>query len=166
VPRRPIGAGRQVPSYQTYLKYRGLVRGERDGRDGEPFTSLTMLWRERVQTLALHGVRCAACERIVFPARRICPGCGAGDALQPHKLARRGTLVTFTADHLYPGPESPSVMAVIDLDGGGRLFTQMTDCEVQALHVGMDVELTLRRFHEANGYPHYFWKGRPAAGGP
>lgn len=156
-----IGRGRPLLSYQTYLKHRGLLKGQHGAWDVEPFTSLTMMWRERMQNMALYGVRCAKCERVYFPARRICPGCETKDAFEPHKLARRGKLVTFSKDHLYPGPESPTVVAVVDLDGGGRLFTQMTDCDPEALQIGMEVELTLRKFHEAKGYPHYFWKAKP-----
>jgi uncharacterized OB-fold protein len=51
-------------------------------------------------------------------------------------------------------------MAVVDLDGGGRLFTQMADCDPETLRVGMEVELTLRKFHESKGYTHYFWKAK------
>ena len=57
-------------------------------------------------------------------------------------------------------------MAVIDLEGGGRLFTQMTDCDPDAPRIGMDVELTFRKFHESKGYTHYFWKARPVHPGP
>lgn len=156
-----IGPARPLPSYQTYLKYRGLVKSQDGAWAGEPFSSLTMMWRERMQNLALYGVRCTKCEMIFFPARRVCPACETKDAFEPHKLARRGRLVTFSKDRLYPGPESPTVMVVVDLDGGGRLFTQLTDCDPEALQIGMNVELTLRKFHEAKGYAHYFWKAKP-----
>ena len=157
-----VGRGRPLASYQTYLTYRGLVKRQDGEWKGEPFSSLTMMWRERTQNLALYGVRCAKCETTFFPARRVCPACETKDAFEPRRLARRGRLVTFSSDRLYPGPASPTVMAVVDLDGGGRLFTQMTDCDPEALQIGMDVELTLRKFHEAKGYSHYFWKAKPA----
>jgi 3-hydroxy-3-methylglutaryl CoA synthase len=156
-----IGRGRPLASYQTYLTYRDLVRTRHGLWQIEPFSSLTMMWRERKQNLALYGVRCTKCATIFFPARRICPKCEAKDSFEPHKLNRRGRLVTFSKDRLYPGPEAPTVMAVIDLDGGGRLFTQMTDVDPETIRVGMEVELTLRKFHESKGYSHYFWKGKP-----
>jgi len=155
-----IGHGQPLPSYQTYLKYRGLVKGQHGVWEVEPFSSLTMMWRERRQNLALYGVRCTKCAAVFFPARRVCPKCNTKDPFEPHKLSRRGRLVTFSTDRLYPGPESPTVMAVVDLNGGGRLFTQMADCDPETLRVGMEVDLTLRKFHESKGYAHYFWKAK------
>lgn len=158
-PRRQlVSLGRPLPSYQTYLTYRDLVKRQHGLWEVEPFSSLTMMWRERKQNLALYAVRCTKCAAVFFPARRVCPTCETRDTFEPHKLSRRGRLVTFSKDRLYPGPESPTVMAVVDLEGGGRLFTQMADCDLEALRVGMDVELTLRIFHAAKGYAHYFWK--------
>jgi 3-hydroxy-3-methylglutaryl CoA synthase/uncharacterized OB-fold protein len=156
-----IGHGRPLHGYQTYLKYRELVSRQAGLWEAEPFSSLTMLWREGKQNLALYGVTCTKCESVFFPARRVCPRCETKDAFKPHKLGRRGKLVTFSKDRLYPGPESPTVMGVIDLEGGGRLFTQVTDCDLEALRIGMEVEVTLRKFHEAKGLAHYFWKARP-----
>ncbi len=156
-----VGQGRPLPSYQIYLKYRDLLRSQRGLWEVEPFSSLIMMWRENRQNLALYGVKCTKCEAIFFPSRRVCPRCETKDAFEPHKLGRKGKLVTFSKDRLYPGPESPTVMAVVDLEGGGRLFTQMTDCDPEALRIGTEVELTLRKFHEAKGYIHYFWKARP-----
>ncbi len=164
--RALVGHGRPLPSYQTYLKYRDLVRSQHGLWEVEPFSSLTMMWREGRQNLALYGVRCTKCEAVFFPSRRVCPRCETKDAFEPHKLGRKGRLVTFSKDRLYPGPESPTVMAVIDLEGGGRLFTQMTDCDPEGVRIGMEVELTFRKFHESKGYAHYFWKARPIHPGP
>jgi 3-hydroxy-3-methylglutaryl CoA synthase len=165
--RRPLlGPGRPLASYQTYLRYRDLVRSQHGLWEIEPFSSLTMMWREGKQNLALYGVKCTKCEAVFFPARRVCPRCETKDAFEPYKLGRRGKLVTFSKDRLYPSPESPTVMAVIDLEGGGRFFTQMADCDPDAPRIGMDVELTFRKFHESKGYAHYFWKARPVHPGP
>jgi uncharacterized OB-fold protein len=53
-------------------------------------------------------------------------------------------------------------MAVIDLDGGGRYLSQMTDVEASEVKVGMKVEMTFRRLHEGGGFHNYCWKCRPA----
>ena len=78
-----------------------------------------------------------------------------------HKLAKRGTIFTFTIDNLAPVAEHPLPMAVIDLEGGGRLYLQVTDAADGEVKVGTPVELTFRRLHEAGGNRHYFWKARP-----
>jgi uncharacterized OB-fold protein len=76
-------------------------------------------------------------------------------------LARRGRLFTFTKDFLYSGPVEPTVMGVVDLQGGGRFLCQMTDVEPAAVEIGMEVELVLRRMREGAGDHYYYWKCRP-----
>ena len=78
-----------------------------------------------------------------------------------HKLGKRGTIFTFTIDNLAPVPEHPLPMAVVDLEGGGRVYLQVTDAADGEVKVGTAVELTFRRLHEVGGNRYYFWKARP-----
>jgi hydroxymethylglutaryl-CoA synthase len=50
---------------------------------------------------------------------------------------------------------------VIDLEGGGRVYLQVTDAADGEVRVGAPVTLTFRRLHEAGGNRYYFWKARP-----
>jgi uncharacterized OB-fold protein len=52
-------------------------------------------------------------------------------------------------------------MAVVDMDGGGRFYGQLTDCDASQAKIGMPVEFTFRRFHQGGGFYNYFWKLRP-----
>ena len=52
--------------------------------------------------------------------------------------------------------------AVVDLEGGGRLYLQLTDCEPERVEIDMPLELTFRKVHEGGGFKNYFWKARPA----
>jgi hydroxymethylglutaryl-CoA synthase len=130
-----------------------------------PYTSLMLLDRQKKENLSFHGNRCIGCGFIAFPKSRVCPNCGEKDNFEDHKLSRRGTIFTYTKEHLYPVPEKPMVMAVIDLEGGGRFFTHVTDCNPDEVSVGMPVELTFRMFHESGGFYNYSWKCRPVAKG-
>ena len=127
---------------------------------GEPVTSM-IEWKELKQDVRLYGSRCEACGLVQYPQARVCIGCHARDRLVEHKLARRGTVFTFTIDNLAPVPEHPMPMAVIDLDGGGRVYLQVTDAAEGEVKIGTPVELTFRRLHEAGGNRNYFWKARP-----
>jgi hydroxymethylglutaryl-CoA synthase len=51
---------------------------------------------------------------------------------------------------------------VVELDGGGRLYVQLTDVDAEQVEVDMPVELTFRKYHEGSGVQNYFWKARPA----
>jgi len=65
--------------------------------------------------------------------------------------------LTFTEDHLVPNPDPPPIMASADLDGGGRFYGQLTDCDPAAVAFGTPVELCVPRIHEGEGIMKYFW---------
>src|SRR5439155_1673776 len=140
-----LARGLALPSYERYLRARGVLPHE---PMGEPVTAM-IEWKELRQDVRLYGSRCEACGLVQYPQARICIGCQARDRMQEHKLGKRGTVFTFTLDNLAPVPEHPMPMAVIDLEGGGRLYLQVTDAAEGEVRVGAPVELTFRRLHEA-----------------
>jgi hydroxymethylglutaryl-CoA synthase len=147
-----------LSSYERYLRARGVLPAE---STGEPVTSM-IEWKELKQDVRLYGSRCESCGLVQYPQARVCVGCRARDRLVDHKLGRRGTVFTFTIDNLAPVAEHPMPMAVIDLDGGGRVYLQVTDAVEGEVKIGAPVELTFRRLHEAGGNRNYFWKARPS----
>ena len=153
-----LARGIALPSYERYLRARGVLPAE---SMGEPVTTM-IEWKELRQDVRLYGSRCEACGLVQYPQARVCLGCLAQERLVEHKLGKRGTVFTFTIDNLAPVPEHPLPMAVIDLEGGGRLYLQVTDAAEGEVKVGTPVELTFRRLHEAGGNRNYFWKARPA----
>lgn len=148
-----------LPSYESYLRFRRLLPSDAT----DPRSSTVTYWRDRAQALPLYGVRCGECGIVQFPANRSCIECSAFDRMEPVRLARRGTIFTYTLDHLVGGEylETPVPRAVIDLDGGGRIFLEVTDVDPQAVRIGMPVELTFRKIHEGSGFKNYYWKARP-----
>jgi 3-hydroxy-3-methylglutaryl CoA synthase len=159
---RQLSNRRTLPSYERYLRFRRLVPVE----ERDVPASTIRSWRDRAQALGLRGVRCTACGTVQFPANRACVACGALDRMETLALGRHGRVFTFTLDHLIAGEylETPIPRAVVDLDGGGRLFLEVTDCEPSEVRVGMPVELTFRLMHEGAGFKSYYWKARPERG--
>jgi len=146
-----------LPSYAQYTKFRNIVSGER-----APIRSSTVTyWRDRKQELNLYGARCKQCGVLQYPIGRVCFECGAKDEMEEVKLAKSGKVFTFTLDNLAIGMPLPVPRLVVDLNGGGRIFLEMTDCEPEKIEVGMPVELTFRRMHEGAGFYNYYWKARP-----
>lgn len=154
-----IEVKRALPSYGRYAKFRRLVRKDGGSNDA---SSPVILFRDRREVLPLWGGRCPQCGVVQYPKHRVCIECQKPGQLEDVKLARRGTLFTFTHDHIFESPDPPTTHAVIDLDGGGRLYCQLTDCDPEAVQVDMPVELTFRRLHDGGGFTNYFWKARPA----
>jgi hydroxymethylglutaryl-CoA synthase len=152
-----IDSGAALPSYQRYLKYRRVTPLD---EPGEAIANV-LEFKELKQDVRLYGSRCRSCAMIQFPIARVCIKC-KGRELTDHRLARRGTVFTFTVDHLIANLEHPLSMAVVDLDGGGRVYLQVTDADAEVIQVGTRVALSFRRLHEGGGNHNYFWKVRPA----
>lgn len=148
---------RPLTSYGKYLQFREILPRE----DIRVWTAAPVLWREEKENYRLIAKRCNKCEAIQYPVRRVCWNCKAKDDMSDVKLNRTGRIFTFAKDHLPPNPDPPTVMVSVDLDGGGRFYTQMTDCDPSKVEIGMEVELTLRKIHEGGGFNNYFWKFRP-----
>ena len=151
---------RLLPSYGKYARFRRLIKKETRSDD---LTSPVVLFRDRRTVLSLYGGRCPKCQAVQFPRHRVCIECGHRDGLEEHKLARRGTLFTFTNDYIHDSPDAPTTHGVVELDGGGRVYVQLTDVDPEQVEVDMPVELTFRKYHQGSGVPNYFWKARPAA---
>ena len=154
-----LRAGRPLAHYGKLLRFRRLVETEVI----RAFTGLPVLQREEHQDMRLYGQKCTACGAVQYPRRHVCWKC-SGTTFADYRLGRRGRVFTFTRDHLVPTPDPPTAMVAADLEGGGRFYTQMTDCDPATVAIGMPVELTFRRFHEGAELVNYFWKFRPVLG--
>jgi len=154
-----IEVKRLLPSYGKYARFRKLIRKESQPTE---VSTPVVLFRDQKSILPLYGGKCPKCQTVQFPKHRVCIECGQRSGLEAIKLARRGTLFTFTNDYLFESPDSPVPHAVVELDGGGRLYVQMTDCDPERVEIDMPVELTFRKYHEGFGMNNYFWKARPA----
>lgn len=156
-----LASKRPIVSYERYMRWRGLVEVEGSRRQ-PPFSSPIVLWREGDMLFPFYGSKCRQCGLIDFPCQRICYQCGSKDDYDVIKLPKTGKLFTFTEDYLSGAAVEDFIgNPVIDLDGGGRMRTLMTECEAGEMHIDMPIELVFRKLHEGAGYPNYFWKARP-----
>ena len=149
---------RLYPSYQIFKKMRAYYAENEEG----PELSNVFLAKEEKQNVRLYGTQCMRCGTKQYPIARVCIACQNHDSLQEVPLERTGQVFTFTRDHLYVAADSPTIMAVVDVNQGGRLYIQMTDVDPEDVRIGDDVVLTLRRRKEGSTMHHYYWKCRPA----
>ena len=86
--------------------------------------------------------RCGDCGRAHFYPRSFCPVCWSANVTW-EDASGRATLYTWSVVHandLPPFKERlPYVAAVVDLEEGPRMMTNIVDCDLQALRIGMDV---------------------------
>ena len=150
-----------LENYEKYLTLKGTIEKEPPRRPAFD-TSLPVLWRDRKSVLAFYGGKCKKCGTPHYPLQRVCFGCRTKDNFEEVRLAdKKGEIFTFTRDNLYASVDPPMVMTVVEMEGGYRVYCQMTDRDPEAVRVGMPVEMTFRKLHEARGLNNYFWKCRP-----
>nr|WP_306798592.1 OB-fold domain-containing protein [Oceanobacillus saliphilus] len=149
-------------SYADYLKWKEIIKMEPPRRPAKERPSAPALYRNYDQNLGFYGSKCQVCNTPQFPKQRVCVECQTKDKMEDYRFfGRTAEIVTFTLDYLAPTPASPALVAVIDFEGGGRIISEVTDCDPAEIKIGMDVELTFRRLYEAGGIHNYFWKVRP-----
>lgn len=159
--KRHLASKDVLGNYGKYIRFRGLVDPE-PSLEYRPRTSLPLLWRDRRMVYPFRGHKCRKCGNIQFPMQNVCIYCQARKDFDEVRLSgKKGALFTFSLDERAAVPDPPNVLGVVDLDGGGRLYGQVTDRDPGKLKVGMRMEPTFRRIHDALGIHNYFWKLRP-----
>lgn len=146
------------PGYGAHLIARGLVAGEKL----DPFTAAPVWRREEAALLRRHAAVCEACGELHYPPQALCRKCRS-ERFRAQRLGDLATVVTDTADHLYPSPLAPTVMVSADVDGGGRFYGQLADAHGQSVAIGERLAFTFRRIHEGGGFINYFWKLMPCS---
>jgi len=122
-------------------------------------------WRNRHGRYRLAGTRCEPCDLAFFPPRLVCPQCQSRK-LSDCEFARSGTVVCHAEDHtplVGHGGRSVRPFAIVALDGGPSVLTEIVDTDHAAVVPGMAVEAVLRKWRrETNGLYQYGYKFRPA----
>lgn len=88
--------------------------------------------------------RCRACERHYFPPRPFCPTCLSDDVTW-ERVGGRGTLHSYVINHRpAPGWDDPYAIAVVELDEGPRMMTNLVgvDQTPEALVLDMPLAVT------------------------
>ncbi len=105
-------------------------------------------WREFPQRYRLEAAKCEDCEKVHYPPRVVCSGCG-GSTFENIVLPRDGKVVTFTIVRVPPAgftEQTPLPIALVELMEGVRVMVQIGDLADPAeLEIGMPVRLEFRR---------------------
>lgn len=104
----------------------------------------------------LLGGRCGSCATVVFPTAGSCPRCSQAP-LEPHLLADRGTVWTWTVQGFAPKPPyvlpaegfSPFPVGYVDL--GEVLVEGHLLVDRERLEIGTPVRLVLKPLGSATG---------------
>jgi len=160
---------RMLDNYTTYLRWRDLVPLEAARRPAKGPIAVSANWRARKVLLGLWGIKCNRCGTPQYDnggsasvPMRVCGVCQAEDDFEEYNFARsRATVFSFTKDMLGAGIDPPSVVVMVEFEGGGRCLFDLTDRDPDEVKMGMEVEMTFRKVYFEKGLSNYFWKARP-----
>jgi hypothetical protein len=85
---------------------------------------------------------CSSCGRSHFTPQVACPHCLSTQwSYQPS--CGTGAVYSHTTVHRPPGPgfDPPYVLAIVDVDDGWSLLTNIVDCPPEAVHIGQRVSV-------------------------
>jgi uncharacterized OB-fold protein len=108
-------------------------------------------WRHIPQRYNLIGSRCLQCGEVFFPMRVICPVCRRRGKLEDIKFSGKGKIHSYSVIHT-PTDEfrnmAPYAVAIIELEEGTKITSQIVDCKVDEIEIGQEVELVFRKIRE------------------
>jgi hypothetical protein len=100
--------------------------------------------------------RCGECGRFRWTPQLACPAC-LSERFEWRPASGRGTLYSYTIVHRAVDPTAfhvPYVLAVVRLEEGPHMLTNVVDCPPAALRIGMPLEVRLERIDdELTVYP-------------
>ena len=108
--------------------------------------------------------RCVECGRLHFPAGPACPYCSAAPCVAG-EVGPAGRLCLFTVVSNrppgYPGP-LPYGFGVVEMDGGLRVITRLTESRLDRLRPGLPMRLVVEPlFTDDAGRPVLAWAFAP-----
>jgi len=100
--------------------------------------------------------RCNDCGKYHFYPHPLCPLCNSAK-LEWVEVSGRGRLYSYTVVHRAPSKafadEVPYVVAVVELDEGPRLMSNLTGCAPEAAKIGMPLKVAFRKLSESVTLP-------------
>jgi len=97
---------------------------------------------------------CTACERPVWYPREVCPAC-LGSTLEWRESQGRGVVYAYTVEHKAQtrALEAPYVVALVELDEGVRLLSNVVGRRPERVAVGDRVRVTWETLSDGRRLP-------------
>ncbi|MEZ5383613.1 MAG: Zn-ribbon domain-containing OB-fold protein [Microthrixaceae bacterium] len=88
--------------------------------------------------------RCERCEHVYFPPRPFCPACSCREVAVVESSGR-GVLWSYVISHRpHPAFEGPYAIAVVRLDDGPQMMTNIVGCEPTPEALVLDMVVRVR----------------------
>ena len=118
----------------------------------EPFWEATKEKRFLIQ-------RCDACDSTIFYPREVCPQCLSSESLSWSESQGNGTIYAASVQEKPANPfmadRVPYVVALVELDDGIRLMSNVINCAPYDATVGRTVKLTWEPLSDGRHLPQF-----------
>ena len=129
-------------------------------------SDIVRTWRHIQQRYNLIGSKCTNCDGVYFPPRIICPKCRRKGIIENIQLKGKGKIHSFSIVET-PTDDfktiSPYAVAIIELEEGAKLTSQLVECDLDEIKIGDPVEMVFRKIREdgKEGVISYGFKFKP-----
>ena len=107
--------------------------------------------------------RCAGCGALRFPPRELCSACLATDATW-QEVSGRGEIFSYNVMHqvYHPGfaADVPYAVIVVKLEEGPKITSNLVDCPVREIAIGMPVEVVFEELSREVTLPKFRRRAR------
>ncbi|MEO8605561.1 MAG: Zn-ribbon domain-containing OB-fold protein [bacterium] len=116
----------------------------------------TKFFWEALQDNRLLVQRCTGCAALRHPPRPMCPRCNslAWDTVES---SGRGVVYSFVLPRHPPWPwfEGTYIVALIEMEDGTRMISNLCDVEADAVTIGMPVQAFIEHFDNGVSLPQF-----------
>jgi uncharacterized OB-fold protein len=87
--------------------------------------------------------RCNECDHVYFPPRPFCPSCSSR-SVRVFRASGRGRLLSYVINHRpHPAWSGPYAIAIVELDEGPRMMSNIVGCDQTPDALQLDMSLTV-----------------------
>ncbi len=123
----------------------------RGTEDTAPFWEAALRGELRMQ-------RCSSCGHIRFPPATLCPRCWS-ETYEWSLLSGKGKVfswvVVYQSQHPAFNADTPYNVAIVELEEGPRLHTQLVDCSLEEIRLEMPVEVVFEKVRDDVALPKF-----------
>lgn len=102
--------------------------------------------------------RCARCGTLRFPPRELCTSCLSTE-VEWAEVSGRGEIFSFNVMHQVYHPafatEVPYAVVVVKLEEGPKMISNLVDCPVDEIRIGMAVEVVFETMNDTITLPKF-----------
>ncbi|MBB33410.1 MAG: hypothetical protein CL455_07125 [Acidimicrobiaceae bacterium] len=111
--------------------------------------TLTSEFWENIERKKLVRPVCNLCGNNFFSPQVVCPDCQSSDWIYEESNGN-GKIYSYTVIHrpMGDGFPNPYIVVDVDLEEGWKMYSQLLNCEIDEISVGLEVEVIFEKHAE------------------